>query len=93
MAQPEYESIVEALEVSATEHIDSFTLPGIKGESESATTFKVNPPVTVPPGTYTVMVSKSLMATRGTADAVSYRIEDDVIYVDPIYNASGQPGY
>ena len=89
-----YERMGEPIEFTKPEEVLSYTLPGSKDGTLESVTFKVTPPVVVQPGTYSMMVSKGLLSTRHTAEAVSYRIEDDVIYVDPLYNTTGQPkGY
>ena len=90
MAHEDYERRGDLLEIDDPEHLESCTVPGTGNE----TRFHVIPPIVVQPGTYKMMVRKSLIATGGrTVDAVSCRVEDDAIYIDPVYNATGQPGY
>jgi hypothetical protein len=90
MTDQDYERRSEPWEVEDSTNLDSYSL-SLEGNE---TDFNVNPPIVVPAGKYTVMIRKSLIATGGRpVDAVTCRVENEVIYVDPVYNATGEPGY
>lgn len=90
MTDKDYQSTGDVLAVQERMNLQTYSLD-VDGEQK---TFHVIPPIMLSSGEYTIMVRKSLIATGGrTVDAVRCRVEDDLVYVDPVYNATGEPGY
>lgn len=92
MTDRDYQPRGDVFEVQEQMNLQTYSLDSSDNGEEKR--LHVIPPVVLAPGKYTIMLRKSLIATDGrTVDAVSCRVEEDVIYIDPVYNATGQPGY